>query len=796
MTLASAPALARSKPAEDPRGAEIRVRGRVQGVGFRPTVWRHATELGLDGEVLNDPDGVLIRISGPAAALEAFVERIRTEPPPLARIDELTVSPFAGVLGPGFRIAETVGEGARTQITPDAAVCPACAGETLGGGGRRAGYAFTNCTHCGPRLSIVRSIPYDRARTTMAGFPLCACCRAEFGDPADRRFHAQAIACPACGPAVRLVRLDGAPLETDLAALEPIAAARALIGRGEIVAIKGLGGYQLACDAADADAVLRLRRRKHRDAKPFALMARDRAVIGRYAALTPEAERELSSPAAPIVLLEATGPARLPEAVAPGVATLGFMLPTTPLHLLLLDGLDRPLVMTSGNDSDAPQVTDDLDAGARLGAIARHALVHDRPIANRVDDSVVRVVSGRVRVLRRARGYAPAPVRLPDGFAEAPQVLAMGGELKATFCLIKDGEAILSQHQGDLGHAAAWDDYVRNLDLYARLFDHSPAALAADLHPDYRASRHARARADAHGLPLVEVQHHHAHLAACLAENGRPLDAAPVLGLVLDGLGFGEDGTIWGGEVLLGDYRSVRRLASLKPVAMPGADRAVREPWRNLYAHLQAAFAWGVAAREFARLPAIARLRSKPLSALDGMIARGINAPLASSCGRLFDAVAAALELCPERQAFEGQAAMQLEALAGAATLADTDAGYAFGITDIAGQPLHIDPAPMWASLLADLAAEAPAAVIAARFHRGFAAALAGLARRFADGCTEVVALSGGCFQNRLLFEDVEQRLSAAGLQVLAHAEVPANDGGLALGQAAVAAARLLGQEA
>ena len=777
------------------------MRGRVQGVGFRPTVWRHATALGLDGEVLNDPDGVLIRVCGPGVAVEAFVERIRSEPPPLARIDQLTVSPFPGalvpgVLGPGFRIAETVGEGAHTQITPDAAVCPACAAETLGGAGRRAGYAFTNCTHCGPRLSIVRSIPYDRARTTMAGFPLCASCCAEFGDPADRRFHAQAMACPACGPAVRLVRLDGAPLDPDLAASAPIAAGRALIGRGEIVAIKGLGGYQLACDAADAAAVLRLRRLKHRDAKPFALMARDLAVIARYAALTPEAERELASPAAPIVLLEATGPARLPETVAPGVSTLGFMLPTTPLHLLLLEGLDRPLVMTSGNDSDEPQATCDLDARARLAAIAGHALAHDRPIANRVDDFVVRVMGGRVRVLRRARGYAPAPLRLPVGFADAPQVLAMGGELKTTFCLVKDGEAILSQHQGDLGHAAAWEDYERNLELYARLFEHSPAALAADLHPDYRASRLARARADAEGLPLVEVQHHHAHLAACLAENGRPLDAPPALGVVLDGLGFGEDGTIWGGEVLLGDYRSVRRLASLKPVAMPGGDRAVREPWRNLYAHLQAAFGWDAAAREFARLPAIARLRSKPLSTLDGMIARGINAPLASSCGRLFDAVAAALELCPERQAFEGQAAMQLEALAGGATLSDVDAGYPFGIADVAGQPLQVDPAPMWAALLADLSAEALAPVVAARFHRGLAAGLAELACRLARGRTEVVALSGGCFQNRLLFEPFEQRLTAAGLQVLTHAQVPANDGGLALGQAAVAAARLIRREA
>ena len=394
---------------------------------------------------------------------------------------------------------------------------------------------------------------------------------AEYRDPADRRFHAEPIACPACGPRLALITWpERAPVAGD-----PIAVAARLIREGEIVAVKGLGGYQLACDATNVEAVARLRQRKRPDAKPFALMARDLATIRRYGTLGPVEERELTSPAAPIVLVPATGPERLPDAVAPGLATLGFMLPTTPLHLLLLDELDHPVVMTSGNLSDEPQAIDDTDAAERLANIARHALTHDRDIAGRVDDSVVRVVGGVPRLIRRARGYAPSPIALPAGFAAAPEILAFGGELKATFCLVKDGQAILSQHQGDLEHPAAFADYRRNLSLYGDLFEHRPAALAADMHPEYLSAKLARERAMA-ALPLIEVQHHHAHIAACLAENGRPLVAAPVLGIALDGFGWGDDGTIWGGEFLLADYRGYKRLAALAPVPLPGGAAAIR----------------------------------------------------------------------------------------------------------------------------------------------------------------------------------------------------------------------------
>jgi hydrogenase maturation protein HypF len=773
---------------EAPNALEVRVRGRVQGVGFRPTVWRIARELGLAGEVLNDGEGVLLRVGGGAAALAELIERLKTGLPPLARIDRIESRDYAGTLAPEFRIAESAGGGVHTEITPDAAICAACAAEIRDASARRYRYPLTTCTHCGPRLSIVTAIPYDRASTTMARFALCPSCDAEYRDPADRRFHAEPIACPACGPEIHLTALDASDLPRDVGS-DDVALAARLIRAGAIVAIKGLGGYHLACDAADPDAVARLRRAKRREAKPFALMARDLPAIGRYCAVDTIAARELTSPQAPIVLLRIGGAEILPDAIAPGLDELGFMLPTTPLHVLLLEDFDRPLVMTSGNLSDEPPIIDDGEARERLAGVADYILAHDRVIANRVDDSVVRIMAGAPRVLRRARGFAPAPLRLPAGFEAAPELLAMGGEVKATFCLVKDGAAILSQHQGDLERVSVIDDYRKNLALYRGLFAHAPVALAVDRHPEYLSSKLARAEAAASGLPIIEVQHHHAHVAACLAENGRPLDAPPVLGVVLDGLGFGDDGTIWGGEFLLADYGNYRRLARLKPVAMPGGAQAVREPWRNLYAHLVAAIGWDAVDPG---LDFRTHLAGKKLRTLDAMIAGGIHAPLASSCGRLFDAVAAALGLCVDRQAYEGEAAMRLEALARSAP-AD-DISYPFAITGRA--PIELDPTPLWQALIGDIARRIPVAAIAARFHRGLANAVAETTLRLSGSRRrprfDTVALSGGCFQNRLLFEGVLTRLSAAGFTVLSHAEVPSNDGGLALGQAAIAAARLI----
>lgn len=779
---------------------EIRVRGRVQGVGFRPTVWRMARDLGLAGEVLNDGEGVLIRVGGDRGKVAAFIARVEREAPPLGRIDRIETRAFDGDLPDDFRIVESVGGDAHTQVTPDAALCAECMEEITDPFERRFRYPFTNCTHCGPRLSIIEGIPYDRARTTMAPFAMCEACGAEYRDPGDRRFHAEAIACHACGPKARLIRLDGRIASFDQhSMLDDVDAIGSLIQKGQIVAIKGLGGYHLACDATKADVVARLRALKRRDAKPFALMARDLAVIREYCAVGDAEERLLTSPAAPIVLLDTMGPKRLPEAIAPGLATLGFMLPTTPLHALILRRMSRPVVMTSGNLSDEPQVIDDDAARERLAGIASHALVHDRRIAYRVDDSVARVVAGRTRLLRRARGYAPAPMALPPGFETAPELLAMGGELKTTFCLVKDGQAILSQHQGDLEDAATFDDYRGSLALYTALFDHAPVALIADRHPEYLSSKLARQRAQAEDLPLLEVQHHHAHVAACLAENGHALDAPPVLGIVLDGLGWGDDGTLWGGEFLLADYRGYERLGTFKPVVMPGGAQAVREPWRNLYAHLAAEMGWPSFAMNFADLDVYADLDARPRTTLDAMMRGGINSPKASSCGRLFDAVAAALGICRDRQAYEGEAAARLEAMVDPHTLRHEDEaqGYPFSIPNLRGSGLpYVEPLAMWQSILGDLILKTPAPIMAARFHKGLAKIIVTMAVKLADrgdaSRFETVALSGGCFQNRVLFEEVLRRLEQAGFAVLSHAEVPANDGGLSLGQAAIGAAHLI----
>lgn len=783
--------------AHDPQlfeALEIRVRGRVQGVGFRPKIWHIARELGLAGEVLNDSDGILLRVGGDRARLAAFLDGIESDLPPLARVDSIETRSYSGQLSSEFRIAESSSSRARTQIAPDAAICAACRAELGDRNDRHYRYPFTSCTHCGPRLSIVTAIPYDRAATTMAPFELCPDCRSEYDNPRDRRFHAEAIACPWCGPIARLIALRAAASDGN-PACDDVERAANLIRDGEVLAIKGIGGYHLACDAANVATLAQLRQLKRRPAKPFALMARDLDVIRQYCSVSPDEERQLTGAQAPIVLLRAGGPRHLPGGVAPGLDTLGFMLPTTPLHLLLLQEMDAPLVMTSGNVSGAPPIIDDGQAGEQLAGIARYALAHDRRIANRVDDSVVRVMDGKSRVLRRARGFAPSPIKLPAGFEAAPELVALGGELKATFCLLKDGQAILSQHQGDLENAATFSDYQKNLALYRQIFAHSPAALVIDRHPEYLSSKLARVESRKHGLPLLEVQHHHAHVAACLAENGYPLDAPPVLGIVLDGLGFGDDGTIWGGEFLLADYRDYRRLARLKPVAMPGGVQAIRQPWRNLYAHLTEAIGWAELTAKFSGLDLYEQLHGKRRVILDAMIAKHLNSPLASSCGRLFDAVAAALGVCSEQQVYEGEAAIRLEALAASAALPAGDVGYPFSVSCPPDALMELDPTPMWTALLCDLMRDIPPSVAALRFHRGLSTVLVEVAQQLAHRGTprfETVALSGGCFQNRILFESVAAQLRHLGLVVLTHAQAPANDGGLSLGQAAIAAALLL----
>lgn len=792
----------------------IRVRGLVQGVGFRPTVWRLARACGLRGDVCNDGEGVLIRVCGSVAGDDAgvsgFLRRLREECPPLARIDVIERRPIADPQALAdlaqrhdFVILESAATAVHTGIVADAATCAACVAEIRDPADRRYRYPFTNCTHCGPRLSIVAGIPYDRARTSMAAFPMCPDCTAEYQDPADRRFHAQPNACPVCGPKVWLQDAAGCLLDpTALGAEDAIAAASRLLAEGKILAIKGIGGFHLACDATNPDAVAELRRRKRRYAKPLALMARDLDVIRGYCRVTGQDAALLAGPAAPILLLERGGsdgagrggdPLQpLAPDVAPGQTTLGIMLPYSPIHHLLLTDWDRPLVMTSGNLSEEPQCIDNADALGRLGQLADCLLLHDRAILNRVDDSVVRVMAGEPRLLRRARGYAPTPLPLPPGFEDAPPLLALGGELKNTFCLVRDGQAILSQHLGDLEDAKTAREYERTLALYLDLFQVVPEALAVDLHPDYRSSLIGRDRAARDGLPLIGVQHHHAHLASALADNGWPLDAGPVLGILLDGLGYGRDGALWGGEFLLGDYLDFKRVAHLKPVAMPGGTRAILEPWRNLYAHLGSAGGWAAWRARFAGLEPIERLDAKPLAILSTLIARGLNAPLSSSAGRLFDAVAAALGVGGEVLTYEGQAAIALESLA-AVAMDRVGEGYPFArLTGPTGE-LVLDPAPLWDALLTDLSHGRLPEEIAAAFHVGLATALSALALDLTSRYgVSTAALSGGVFQNRLLLESVTSGLEAAGLRVLLQRQVPANDGGISLGQAAVAAAWVL----
>lgn len=775
---------------------EIRVRGTVQGVGFRPTVWRLACDEGLVGEVLNDGFGVLIRTTGNSGAISQFLTRLHSEAPPLSQIEDVETQVLNLLDFEDFRIAESVSGENCTRVTPDAAICAACRAEVLDPNERRYGYPFANCTHCGPRFSIVNEVPYDRVNTTMADFPMCASCRSEYQQPADRRFHAQPIACPTCGPSIWLEQTEADASSAHLRTSAALDAAIELLKRGAVVAIRGLGGFHLACDATNPEAVQRLRQRKHRYGKPFALMAADVETIRRYCYVTATEADLLQSPEAPIVLLRANGNEKLPEGIAPGLNNVGFMLPYSPLHLLITRQIDRPLVMTSGNISDEPQVTSLDVARTGLRGIADAMLMHDREIANRIDDSVVRIMAGKPSLLRRARGYAPSAVRLPPGFEDAPDLLAFGGELKATFCVLKDGAAILSQHQGDLEDISTFEDYQKNLQLYARIYDHQPRLFVADMHPEYLSNKLAKQRSAAEELPLLEIQHHHAHIASCMVENGVALDAPPVLGIALDGLGFGDDGTIWGGEFLLADYRGYRRVATFKPVAMLGGAQAIREPWRNTYAHLIAGPGWAPFVEEFSELELYRYLITKPLPTIDRMLEKGLNVPLASSCGRLFDAVAAALGLCADHALFEGQGAMELEALAEQWRPSSSEQPpYRFAITAQTNGLLYLESNPMWQALLQDLARQTPVAQMAARFHYGLAGAIRDIVARIratseAGVSLNTIALSGGCFQNKLLLEELVRLLNADGLSCLLHAKVPANDGGLALGQAAIAAAR------
>ncbi|MFI3156453.1 MAG: carbamoyltransferase HypF [Methylococcaceae bacterium] len=767
-------------------GKAIRVRGIVQGVGFRPTIWRLARQHRLSGEVWNDEQGVMIHAFGSDEDLEAFIRQIPLQLPPLARLDSLELDALDKTQNSDeFRIvASRQHNTVQTPVTADAATCPDCLAEIADPGNRRYRYPFTNCTHCGPRLSIIRRVPYDRCHTSMAEFPMCPQCRQEYDDPADRRFHAQANCCPACGPKVWLEDRHGKQLDCT----DPLKQAAELIRQGCIVAIKGLGGFHLACNAVDAAAVSRLRERKRRYAKPFALMA-DISTIARYARMDEEEARALHDKAAPIVLLAASG-----ETVAPGVAPeddkLGFMLPYTPLHTLLLQDLDAPIVLTSGNISDEPQCTGNDEAREKLLGIADYLLLHDRAIVNRLDDSVMRPMGGRMRLLRRARGYSPEALALPSGFEQAGTILAMGAELKNSFCLLKNGQAIVAQHVGDLENVAVQCDYRNAIDLYMHLYGFKPKHIAVDNHPGFLSTQYGQTLAETEAAILVPVQHHHAHLAACLAEHGIALNAPPVLAAVFDGLGLGDDGSLWGGEFLLGDYKSYTRLGHFQTVALPGGTQAMREPWRNTYAQLLHYFDWQALQQDYADLDIMKLLTNKPLAMLTTMIGKNLNSPPSSSCGRWFDAFAAALGLHSEQVHYEGQAAIALEILAAPLFADEQPYPQACSVARYGGLSV-LSWQGLWQAVLIDLKQGVDKARIAARIHHSLAAATVGLLNEFSlQTGADCIVLSGGVFQNRLLLEAVSLQLQQHGKTVLSPQRYPMNDGGLALGQAVIAAAR------
>ncbi|MEV0600483.1 carbamoyltransferase HypF [Streptomyces sp. NPDC050315] len=755
----------------------LRVEGTVQGVGFRPFVHATASRLALSGLVANDPAGVLIEVEGPADAVARFRELLESRPPPLAVIERITARPLppAGEADPRFVIAashratDTPGRAQRTPVAPDIATCADCLRELHDPADRRHRYPFINCTNCGPRYTITRDLPYDRARTTMAGFPMCAACAAEYTDPADRRFHAQPLCCPDCGPALRLVDAAGTPVPG-----EPVAAAAGLLRAGRILAIKGLGGYHLAVHAGCEPAAAALRARKHRADKPFAVLVPDLVTAERLCQLDDTARELLTGPHCPIVLaarrMPPPGPAAptIAAAVAPGCRELGLLLPYTPLHHLLAAELAAPAVLTSGNLADEPLAYRDDEAFARLGTLADAFLTHDRPIHRRADDSVIRVHSGRTVPVRRARGYAPAPLPLP--VPAARPVLACGAELKSTFCLARGRTAVLSPHLGDLENYETLAAYTDGIAHFTRLYALEPALIAYDLHPEYLSTKYVHDRADATEARLVGIQHHHAHLASCMTEHQ---ECGPVIGVAFDGLGWGSDGTLWGGEFLVADLCGFRRAGHLVPVPLPGGTAAVREPWRMAAVYLDATGNDGLAVRH---------RHGERWDHVRALATSGVNSPLTSSAGRLFDAVAAVLSV-RDTVRYEGQAAIELERCADPAV---TD-GYSVRIDDAC----RVHGADLVRAVADDVRAGTSPATVAARFHNGVARLIVDVCGRLRDATAlTTVALSGGVFQNGFLLDRTVPALERAGFRVLTHRRVPCNDGGISLGQAAIAAAR------
>ena len=748
------------------RRRRLRIAGTVQGVGFRPHLHRLARSLSLTGAAGNDDEGVWCEVQGRPGDLDEFEARVTAEAPPLARVDSVRSADLPPVEGEQeFSIAVSVASSGTVAgtVPPDVAACSSCLADIADPGGRRYRYAFTCCTDCGPRYTVVRSLPYDRERTSMAAFELCEACEAEYQDPTDRRHHAQAVCCPSCGPVLSLVSTTGGAIDGDA-----MAEAAARLRAGDIVAVKGVGGYQLACRADDSVAVARLRQRKHREEKPFALLVASIDAARELVDLGDMAVRALTGPEAPIVLAPRRATAPVAPEVAPDTGLLGVMLPATPLHALLADAAGVALVCTSGNRSDEPIVTDDTRIGTELGDIADVVLSHDRVIERRADDSVGHVVAGDFQLLRRARGYAPGTVRLDR---DGPPVLAVGAELKSTVCLALGADAHMSVHLGDLEHPAALAAFETAVADLLELTRAAPELLVHDLHPEYLSTKFA---ASSDLAPRLGVQHHHAHLASCLTDTGHH---GPAIGVMFDGMGWGTDGTLWGGEVLVGDAKGYERFAHLRPVPMPGGSAAIHQPWRMALAHLSE--------QTGPDLPAIGSLAGHQEEAervLDQC--RPGRSILTTSIGRLFDSMAALCGIV-ETATYEGQAAIRFEQAAG-----PDIRSYPVEISE--GTPAVIEFSPLVEAVVSDLLAGQPPAQIAGAFHRWVTDAAVAASRQARESTgLSAVALSGGVFQNRRLVELLVPDLEQAGFEVLRHRQVPPNDGGIALGQAAVGRAML-----
>ena len=793
-------------PKQSLKLASISVRGIVQGVGFRPFVYGLAVKNNLKGWVYNTSEDVKIEVEGEAEAIEQFELELETKAPPLAHIEGVTIEYHPPLGYKNFEIRHSQAQEGKYQlISPDVATCQACLGELLNPEDRRYRYPFTNCTSCGPRFTIIEDMPYDRPKTTMRYFQMCPQCQAEYDNPLDRRFHAQPNACPKCGPQVELVDNQGNLVTPILSGSNPIAAASQFLKEGKIVAIKGLGGFLLACDATNDTVVKMLRQRKKRSSKPFAIMVTDIDEAKRHCYVSPEEENLLTSPQSPIVLMrwreDSPTSVGVSREVAPNLRFLGIMLPYTPLHHILLRDTGLPLVMTSGNLSEEPIARDNEEALRRLSGIADYFLIHNRDIYSRYDDSVAIVERGTSQLIRRARSYAPYPIRLSF---EAKQILGCGAEEKNTFCLTKDNYAFLSQHIGDMENMETLEHFDSTISLYKRLFHVEPEIIAHDLHPDYLATKYAQELGES-DIKLIPVQHHHAHIASCLADNGLE---SPVIGVAFDGTGMGADGNIWGGEFLVADYRNFRRAGHLEYLPLPGGAAAIKRPYRTAIGYIltllgeNALNAVIASEAKQSQLASIGQVTEVEVEVIKRQIERRINSPLTSSMGRLFDAISALLGIRGEID-YEGQAAVELEMAALSSVIArpvpseareldeaisGNNESYPYRIVEDEGiRIVHLRD--LLSAVIEDLHQGISKGMISVKFHNTVAQMINEMCHLIADEAPRVsgVALSGGVFQNRLLLRKTVNLLESSGFQVFTHRQVPCNDGGISLGQAVIA---------